>query len=152
MTRANPQYTPAGRPPGARSLAEPVRDWQKQRSERNTRLEAGSRYATGKWVPAESAKALLEAVIRPGDRVCLEGDNQKQADFLAEVLADVDPSRIHDLHIVQAGIVLQAHIDLFERGIARKLDFSYSGPQGAAIARAACQKGRARVYPYLHRA
>ena len=136
MTRANPQYTPAGRPPGARSLAEPVRDWQKQRSERNTRLEAGSRYAAGKWVPAESAKALLEAVIRPGDRVCLEGDNQKQADFLAEVLADVDPSRIHDLHIVQAGIVLQAHIDLFERGIARKLDFSYSGPQGAAIARA----------------
>jgi Malonate decarboxylase, alpha subunit, transporter len=72
MTRANPQYTPAGRPPGGCSLTEPVRDCQKQRSERNTRLEAGSRYATGKWVPAESAKALLEAVIRPGDRVCLE--------------------------------------------------------------------------------
>jgi malonate decarboxylase alpha subunit len=84
----------------------------------------------------EGAKALLEAVIRPGDRVCLEGDNQKQADFLAEVLASVDRSRIHDLHIVQSGIVLQAHLDLFERGIARKLDFSYSGPQGAALARA----------------
>ena len=53
-----------------------------------------------------------------------------------EVLADVDPSRIHDLHIVQSGVVLQAHLDLFERGIARKLDFSYSGPQGAGIARA----------------
>jgi predicted permease len=26
MTRANPQYTPAGRPPGTRSLAEPGRD------------------------------------------------------------------------------------------------------------------------------
>jgi len=87
-------------------------------------------------VPPENVKALLEAVIRPGDRVCLEGDNQKQADFLAEVLADVDPSRIHDLHIVQSGVVLQAHLDLFERGIARKLDFSYSGPQGAGIARA----------------
>src|SRR6266851_2174115 len=111
-------------------------DWQKQRSERNLRLEAGSRYATGKIVTPENAKALLEAVIRPGDRVCLEGDNQKQADFLAEVLASVDQSRIHDLHIVQSGLVLQAHLDLFERGIARKLDFSYSGPQGAAIARA----------------
>jgi malonate decarboxylase alpha subunit len=111
-------------------------DWQKQRSERSIRLGAGSRYASGKMVSPESAKALLEAVIRPGDRVCLEGDNQKQADFLAEVLADVDRSRIHDLHIVQSGIVLQAHLDLFERGIARKLDFSYSGPQGAAIARA----------------
>jgi hypothetical protein len=72
MTKANPQYTPAGRPPGTRSLAEPVRDCQTQRSERNTRFEAGSRYATRKWVPAESAKALLEAVIRPGDRLCLE--------------------------------------------------------------------------------
>src|SRR6266436_4631337 len=111
-------------------------DWQKQRSERDARLDAGSRHASGKMVPPESAKALFEAVIRPGDRVCLEGDNQKQADFLAEVLASVDRSRIHDLHIVQSGIVLQAHLDLFERGIARKLDFSYSGPQAAAIARA----------------
>jgi malonate decarboxylase alpha subunit len=113
-----------------------VRDWQKQRSARADRLAAGSRFARGKMVPPENAKALLEAVIRPGDRVCLEGDNQKQADFLAEALADVDPSRIHDLHIVQSGVVLQAHLDLFERGIARKLDFSYSGPQGAGIARA----------------
>ena len=111
-------------------------DWQKQRSERNLRLEAGSRYASGKIVTPENAKALLEGVIRPGDRVCLEGDNQKQADFLAEALASVDQSQIHDLHIVQSGLVLQAHLDLFERGIACKLDFSYSGPQGAAIARA----------------
>ena len=111
-------------------------EWQKQRSERKARLEAGSRFATGKLAPPENARALLEAVIRPGDRVCLEGDNQKQADFLAEALAGVDPSNIHDLHVVQSGIVLQAHLDLFERGIARKLDFSYSGPQGAAIARA----------------
>ncbi len=111
-------------------------DWQKQRSERDARLNAGSRYASGKMVPPENAKALLEAVIRPGDRVCLEGDNQKQVDFLAEVLAGVDPSQIHDLHIVQSGVVLQAHLDLFERSIARKLDFSYSGPRGAALARA----------------
>jgi malonate decarboxylase alpha subunit len=111
-------------------------NWQKQRSERDTRLNAGSRYASGKIVPPESSKALLEAVIRPGDRVCLEGDNQKQADFLAEALAGVDRSGIHDLHIVQSGVVLQAHLDLFEKGIARKLDFSYSGPQGAAVARA----------------
>jgi malonate decarboxylase alpha subunit len=113
-----------------------ITDWQKQRSKRSARLEAGSHHASGKLVRPESAKALLEAVIRPGDRVCLEGDNQKQADFLAEVLASVDRQQIHDLHIVQSGIVLQAHLDLFERGIARKLDFSYSGPQGAALARA----------------
>jgi malonate decarboxylase alpha subunit len=62
--------------------------WQTQRSGRDLRLQAGSRYARGKLVEAESAKALLEAVIRAGDRVCLEGDNQKQADFLAEASVD----------------------------------------------------------------
>ena len=110
--------------------------WRKQRSERENRLEAANKHANGKLVHSENAKALLEAVVRPGDRICLEGDNQKQADFLAEALASVDKARIHDLHIVQSGIVLQAHLDLFERGIARRLDFSYSGPQGEAIARA----------------
>jgi malonate decarboxylase alpha subunit len=99
-------------------------------------IDAHSRYASGKMVPSDKVIALFEAIIRPGDRVCLEGDNRKQADFLAEALADVDQSRIRDLHIVQSGLVLQAHLDLFERGIARKLDFSYLGPQGAAIARA----------------
>jgi malonate decarboxylase alpha subunit len=111
-------------------------EWQKQREQRQRRLEAAQHIASGKLVTPEKAKALLEAVIRPGDRVCLEGDNQKQADFLADALASVDSSLIHDLHMVQSGIVLQSHLDLFERGIARKLDFSYSGPQGAAIARA----------------
>jgi len=33
--------------------------WQKQRNERNARLNAGSHYASGKIVPPESAKALL---------------------------------------------------------------------------------------------
>src|SRR5258708_16518850 len=101
-------------------------DWQKERSERSTRLNAGSRYASGKMVPPDKAKALLEAVIRPDDRVCLEGDNQKQADFLAEVLADVHPPRNHDLQIVQSGVVVQAHLHLFPRGLTPDLDSSYS--------------------------
>src|SRR5205085_9704881 len=37
----------------------------------------------GKVCPADRATQLLEAIIEPGDRVTLEGDNQKQADFLA---------------------------------------------------------------------
>ena len=110
-------------------------NWQAQRAERQRRLESAARFARGKIVESTDAQSLLEAVIVSGDRVCLEGDNQKQADFLAEVLASVNPQTVHDLHVVQSGIVLQAHIDLFERGIARKLDFSYSGPQGGAIAR-----------------
>src|SRR5438067_3497810 len=40
-----------------------------------------------KICPPERATELLEAIIEPGDRVVIEGDNQKQADFLAAALA-----------------------------------------------------------------
>jgi malonate decarboxylase alpha subunit len=111
-------------------------EWNKHKQQRDVRLAAGAKFATGKLVDKADAVALLEAVIRSGDRVCLEGDNQKQADFLARALADVDPKKIHNLHIVQSGIVLSEHIDLFEKGIAQKLDYSYSGPQSYALSRA----------------
>ncbi len=111
-------------------------EWDRGQRDRDERLAAGGAFAQGKMVKPSDVTALLQAVIRPGDRVCVEGDNQKQADALAAALARVDPRVIHDLHIVQSGLVLAAHLDLFTRGIARKLDFSYSGPQGAAIARA----------------
>jgi malonate decarboxylase alpha subunit len=37
--------------------------------------------------------------------------------------------------MVQSGIVLPEHLDVFEKGIARKLDYSYSGPQAVRVAR-----------------
>jgi hypothetical protein len=52
--------------------------------------------ASGKVYPADRATQLLEAIIEPGDRVAIEGDNQKQADFLAAALAKADPGRLHD--------------------------------------------------------
>jgi malonate decarboxylase alpha subunit len=111
-------------------------EWDTEKRDREARLAAGRRYAKGKLVAAGDATKLLEAIIKPGDRVCLEGDNQKQADFLAGALVKADKTKIHDLHIVQSGIVLSEHLDLFEKGIATKLDFSYSGPQSQAVARA----------------
>jgi hypothetical protein len=48
----------------------------------------------GKICPAESATSLLEAIIEPGDRVAIEGDNQKQADFLASALAMANPGAL----------------------------------------------------------
>jgi malonate decarboxylase alpha subunit len=110
-------------------------DWQSERRVRDERLKAGSKFAKGKIVAPNDATALLEAVVRPGDRICLEGDNQKQADFLAASLAKADPKVLHDLHVVQSGIVLPEHLDLFEKGIAKKLDFSFSGPQSENLAR-----------------
>ena len=53
-------------------------DWQSERRSRNERLDAGNKFAEGKMVAPGNVTALLEAVVRPGDRFCLEGDNQKQ--------------------------------------------------------------------------
>src|ERR1700722_7368146 len=111
-------------------------DWQSERRSREERLGAGSKFADGKMVAASAATALLEAVTRPGDRICLEGDNQKQADFLAACLANANPKVLHDLHVVQSRMVLPERIDLFEKGIAKKLGYSYSGPQSYAVPRA----------------
>jgi malonate decarboxylase alpha subunit len=94
-------------------------DWQSEQRARDERLAAGSKFAAGKMVAPNDTTALLEAVILPKDRICLEGDNQKQADFLAACLAKADPKVLHDLHVVQSGIVLPEHIDLFEKGIAK---------------------------------
>jgi len=112
-----------------------MKGWNNARRERDARLQAAARYAQGKQVQARDVTALLEAVIRPGDRVCLEGDNQKQADLLAAALAGADSGKLHDLHMVQSGVVLPEHLDVFERGIARRLDYAYSGPQSLRIAK-----------------
>ena len=98
-----------------------------------SRLAAAAPLADGKFVPRESALALLEAVLRPGDRVCIEGDNQKQADFFAREMARLDPARVHHLHMVQSTLCLDEHLDLFRKGIADRLDFAYSGPQSKPL-------------------
>ncbi len=112
-----------------------MRNWASKREARDQRIASGCRFAAGKLVAEAELTDFLEAVIRPGDRVCIEGDNQKQADVIAAALAAVDPAKVHDLHMVQSGVVLPEHLDLFDMGIARRLDFSYSGPQSARIAR-----------------
>ncbi len=112
-----------------------MRQWNTRKALREERIAAGANFATGKLVQPETLVDFLEAVLRPGDRVCLEGDNQKQADVLAKGLAAMDPARIHDLHMVQSGVVLPEHLDVFDSGIAKRLDFSYSGPQSARIAK-----------------
>ena len=86
-----------------------MKHWDVRRKAQQARIAKGMEHATGKVVAAERLVAFLEAVILSGDRVCLEGDNQKQADVLARALAEIDPAQIHDLHMVQSGIVLPEH-------------------------------------------
>lgn len=100
--------------------------------------------AGGKICQPGLATALLEAVVEAGDRVVLEGDNQKQADLLARALAQVDPARVHDLHMVQSVLALPEHLEVFERGIADRLDFAFAGPQSRRLA-SLVGAGRIRV-------
>jgi malonate decarboxylase alpha subunit len=111
-----------------------MKRWDTQVENRRARLRRAAAVSREKLVPANRMSELLEVLIEPGDRVCLEGNNQKQADFLAGCLARVNPERVHDLHMVQSVIALPEHIELFERGIARKVDFSFSGPVGVRMA------------------
>lgn len=129
--------------------------WDLRAGNRQARLaRAGARLAAaapGKCVPAAQAGALLAAVLEPGDRVCLEGNNQKQADFLAETLAGLDPAEVHGLHMVQSVLALPQHLDVFANGIAAKLDFSFSGPQAGRLAQmvAAGQIQIGAIHTYL---
>lgn len=116
-------------------MEENKKNWDTLKRDRIKRVrEAIPLVSMGKIVDASNAVKLLETVIRPFDKVSIEGDNQKQADFLAECLCRVDPERVHDLHMVQSAISLPAHLDLFEKKIARKVDFSYSGSQAGRLA------------------
>lgn len=108
--------------------------WDRRRREKAARIAGAARYAHGKILESERIGDALQALLRPGDRVALEGDNQKQADFLSRSLARLDPQRVHDLHLLIASVSRAEHLDLFERGIARKVDFAFAGPQSLRLA------------------
>ena len=128
-------------------LAEPGR-WTRRADQRTRRLARAAQALGGglqhKRVATDRVVDLFNAVIEPGDRVCLEGNNQKQADFLAKALTRVDVSRVHDLHMLLSVLALPEHLDLFDDGIASRLDFSFSGPQGARLAQLVSQ-GRIQI-------
>ena len=131
------------------------RAWNTLQLNRAARLEraraALGNQLTAKSLPAARIADLLHAVLECGDRVCLEGNNQKQADFLGQALAQLDPARINGLHMLQSVLALPEHLDVFERGVAARLDFSFSGPQAARVAKlvAAGQLDIGAIHTYL---
>lgn len=121
-----------------------ARDWNTLADRRQARLQRAADAGLGRLLPHAEVPRLLHTVLEPGDRVCLEGNNQKQADFLAECLAQLDPAQVHGLHLVQSVLSLPSHLDVFERGIAQRLDFSFSGPQSGRLANLVA-KGRIEI-------
>lgn len=122
--------------------------WTSQQSNRSARLERASSALgaalNGKVVEAGRIVDLLHAVLEPGDRVCLEGNNQKQADFLGKALTRLDPQRVNNLHMLLSVLSLPEHLDVFDKGIAGRLDFSFSGPQAGRLAKLA-QTGKLNI-------
>ena len=109
------------------------RSWTTRRDEKRRRMQLVQPWMRGPILPRERIIEALEALIVSGDRIVLEGDNQKQADFLSRSLVKVDPGKLHDLHLVISSISRPEHLTLFELGIARKVDFAFAGPQSLRV-------------------
>jgi malonate decarboxylase alpha subunit len=110
------------------------RSWSVRREDKARRLAAIAAHLEGKQVQPAAIVEVLQTLLRPGDRVALEGNNQKQADFLSRSLVQADPARLHDLHLLIASISRPEHLTLFERGIARRVDFCFAGAQSLRVA------------------
>ena len=111
-----------------------TRSWTTRLEAKKERMESVKSLVDGVIIPTDRIVEAMELLIRPGDRVVLEGNNQKQASFLSQSLVQVDPKKVHDLHMIMSSISRPEHLDIFEEGIARKIDFSYAGPQSLRIA------------------
>ncbi|WP_313549939.1 malonate decarboxylase subunit alpha [Pseudomonas sp.] len=115
------------------TITSPPPQWSRRRIEKQRRVAKASAYAEGAVIRTDRIVEALEVLIAPGDRVVLEGNNQKQADFLSRSLVKADPGKLHDLHMIMPSVGRAEHLDLFERGIAHKLDFSFAGTQSLRI-------------------
>jgi malonate decarboxylase alpha subunit len=108
--------------------------WATRRDEKRNRIESVQPWMRGPILAPEKIVDALELLLKRGDRVVLEGDNQKQADFLSRSLVQVDPKKLQDLHLIISSISRPEYLTLFELGIAKKVDFSFAGPQSLRLA------------------
>lgn len=108
--------------------------WDRERRSKAERQDQAAGYARGKRVETEDIVPFLEHILRPNDKVVLEGCNQKQAAFLARALAGVSREKVHDLNMIIPSISREEHLDLFDRGIASEINFSFAGVQSKRLA------------------
>jgi malonate decarboxylase alpha subunit len=108
--------------------------WSQRRTSKAARLARIAPWMKGSVLDPAAIVEALQALLEPGDAVALEGDNQKQADFLSRSLVQVDPAKVDDLHLLISSVSRPGHLTLFERGIARKIDLAFAGPQSVRLA------------------
>jgi malonate decarboxylase alpha subunit len=56
-----------------------------RRDEKKRRMQEVMRWMSGPILPTDKTVEALEALVVAGDRIVLEGDNQKQANFLSQI-------------------------------------------------------------------
>ncbi|MBV9642838.1 MAG: malonate decarboxylase subunit alpha, partial [Verrucomicrobia bacterium] len=86
--------------------------WSTRRQKKAERIAAARNFADGQILAQETIVQALETLVLPGDRVAIEGNNQKQADFLSRALAQADSQKLHDLHLLISSVSRPEHLDL----------------------------------------
>ncbi|MCU7740485.1 malonate decarboxylase subunit alpha [Priestia megaterium] len=109
------------------------KSWTTRQDQKAARLAQIDHLLKGKLLGNEHIIEALELLISPGDKVVLEGDNQKQASFLSKALNEVSADKVNGLHMIMSSISRPEHLDIFEKGIAEKIDFSYAGAQSLRV-------------------
>ncbi|AXI27676.1 malonate decarboxylase subunit alpha [Priestia aryabhattai] len=115
------------------SIKKTSKSWTTRRDQKAARLAKIDHLLKGKLLGNAHIIEALELLISPGDKVVLEGDNQKQASFLSKALNEVSADKINGLHMIMSSISRPEHLDIFEKGIAEKIDFSYAGAQSLRV-------------------
>jgi malonate decarboxylase alpha subunit len=103
-----------------------TRSWSTRSEEKKRRMGSVAPWMKGAVLRQDKIVEALELLIAPADRIVIEGDNQKQADFLSRSLLKADPKKLHDLHLIVSSISRPEHLTLFEVGIAKKVDFAFA--------------------------
>src|SRR5471032_3204499 len=116
-------------PPAQAGTPPAPRQWNTRALEKARRLKGIEGWLDNGVLKSERIVDALEALIQSGDRVALEGNNQKQADFLSRAFAELDPSRVHDVHLLISSISRPEHLTLFEREVHIACDAAFEQRQ-----------------------
>ena len=129
-------------------------EWDKNRKNKAERLNSISKYLNGKVIKTEDIVEVLNRVIKPNDNLVLEGDNQKQASFLAKSMTQVDPKQVNNIHLIIPSISRDEHLDLFTKGIAADINFAFAGTQSLKLSEmmtnGTCKVGAIHTYFELY--
>ncbi len=104
-----------------------MRDWNSQaRNREAANLSARPLSPNGKTVAASDIGASWRPCWSRATGSALRATIRSRP-ISGQGLGGVNPAKVNNLHMVQSVLALPEHLDVFERGIAATLDFSFPG-------------------------